>query len=158
LVNSASVEYRVIDRKRFAVFMAVLLIIVSPGVWIGLDHLAAYAQNLEELAAAEPAEAAEIFARLQWTLVISNGAVLVLLAAVIIRHGWRGWRTASMPPIGSWILEGQRTWTGDAAVRIAQFTMIVGALLAIMAVASSWILWGLVDTLIAQAQEASRTL
>jgi hypothetical protein len=52
-----------------------------------------------------------------------------------------------MPPKGSWILEGQRIWTGESAVRVAQFTIVVGALLAVLAVVSSLILWSLGDTL-----------
>ncbi len=70
--------------------------------------------------------------------------MLPLLSILNIWHGWRGWRTASMPPKGTWILEGQRKWTGESAVRIAQFTITVGALLAVL---SPFILWSLGDTL-----------
>jgi len=142
-----SAEYRVIDRKKFAVVMAVLLSVVAVGVWVSLDHLAEYAEKLEELAAAEPLEAAATLTRLMRTLAILNGIVLSLLAILIIWHGWRGWRTASMPPKGSWILAGQRTWTGKSAMRIAQFTITVGALLGVLALVSSLILWSLGDTL-----------
>jgi uncharacterized membrane protein (DUF485 family) len=142
-----SAEYRVIDRKTFAVVMAVLLSVVAISVWVGLDRLAGYAKQLQELAATEPLKAAATFTQLLRTLAILNGIVLSLLTILIIWHGWRGWRTASMPPKGSWILEGQRTWTGESAVRIAQFTITVGALLGVLAVVSSLILWSLGDTL-----------
>jgi len=127
--------------------MAVLLGVVAIGVWVSLDRLAEYAEQLEELAAAEPLEAAATLTQLLRTLAILNGMVLSSLAILIIWHGWRGWRTASMPPKGSWILEGQRTWTGRSAVRIVQFTITVGALLGVLAVVSSLILWNLGDTL-----------
>ncbi len=142
-----SAKYRVIDRKIFAVIMAILLSVVAVGVWVSLDCLAEYAEQLEELAAAEPLEAAASLTQLLRTLAILNGIVLSLLALLIIWHGWRGWRTASMPPKGSWILEGQRTWTGESAVRIAQFTVTVGAVLGVLAVVSSMILWSLGETL-----------
>ena len=140
------IEYRVLSRKKFAVVMVVLLGVVAVGVWVSLERLAEYARQLQELAAAEPLEAAAALTRLLRTLAILNGIVLSSLAAWIIWHGWRGWRTASMPPKGSWILEGQRTWSGKSAVRIAQFTMTVGALLGVLAVVGSLILWSLGDT------------
>ena len=142
-----SAEYRVIDRKKFAVIMVVLLSIVAVGVWVSLDRLAQYAAQMEALAAAEPLEAAATLTQLARTLAILNGIVLSSLATLIIWHGRRGWRTASMPPKGSWILEGQPTWTGESAVRIAQFTIVIGALLVVLAVAGSLILWSLGDTL-----------
>ncbi len=142
-----STEYRVMNRKKFAVFMVVMLSVVAVSVWVSLDHLAEYTKKLEELAAAEPLEAAGTLTQLLRTLAILNGMVLSLLAMLIVWHGWRGWRTASMPPKGSWILEGQRTWTGESAVRIAQFTITVGALLGVLAVVSSLMLWNLGDRL-----------
>lgn len=139
--------YRIFDRKKFVVIMAVLLSVVAVGVWVGLDRLAEYAKQLEELAAAEPLKAAATLTQLLQTLAILNGIVLSLLAILIIWHGWRGWRTASMPPKGSWILEGQRTWTGESAIRVAHFTIAVGVLLGVLALVSSLILWSVVDTL-----------
>ena len=141
-----SAEYRAINRKKFAVIMVILLSLVAVGVWVGLDRLAEHLEQLEEFAAAEPLEARAILTQ-QWrTLAVINGIVLSAFAALIIWHGWRGWRTASMPPKGSWILEGQRTWAGDSAVRIAKFTIVVGAMLAVLGVASSFILWRVGDS------------
>ncbi len=140
-----STEYRVVDRKKFAVVMAVVLSVAAVAVWVGLDRLAEYSKQLEELAEAEPREAAAILTQLMRTLAILNGAVLSSLAILVMWHGWRGWRTASMPPKGSWILQGQRIWTGKSAVRIARFTITVGGLLGVLAVISSLILWSLGD-------------
>lgn len=139
--------YRIFDRKKFVVIMAILLSVVAAAVWVGLDRVAEYAKQLEELAAAEPLKAAATLTQLLQTLAILNGIVLSLLAIWIIWHGWKGWHTASMPPKGSWILEGQRIWTGESAIRVAQFTIAVGVLLAVLAVVSSLILWSLGDTL-----------
>ena len=135
-----SAEYRVIDRRKFALIMVVLTGFLAVGVWFGLDRVADYVEQLEELNANEPLEAAVTIMQLLRTLAILNGIVLSSLAILIIWHGWRGWQTTSMPPRGSWILEGQRTWSGEPAVRIARFTITVGALLGILAVASSFIL------------------
>ena len=137
--------YRIIDRKKFVVAMTALLSVFAVGVWVSLDSLAEYAEQLEELAASEPLEAAATLTQLLHSLAILNGIVLSSLAILIIWHGWKGWRTASMPPKGTWILEGQRTWTGESAKRVAQFTITVGALLGVLAVVSSLILWGLGD-------------
>lgn len=148
-----SANYRIIGRKKFAVIMVVLLSIVAVGVWVSLDRLAEYGEELEELAVTEPLEAAATLTRLVRTLAILNGLVLSGLALLIIWHGCNGWRSKSMPPRGSWILEGQRTWTGEPAVRIAKFKIAVGALLGVLGVASSLILWNVGDTLVDQTSK-----
>ncbi|AGA91630.1 hypothetical protein Thimo_2938 [Thioflavicoccus mobilis 8321] len=142
-----SAEYKVLSRKTFTVTLAILLSLVAVITRVGLDQLAAYEEQLERLAAAKPVAAAEILSRLLRAFVVLNGAVLAGLTTWIIWHGWRGWRTESMPPKGSWIIEGQRTWTGRAAVRIARFIIAMGGLLGVLAVASSVILWRLADSL-----------
>jgi len=150
-----SAEYRIVDRKKFAVVLVVLLSIFSVGVWVSLDRLAEYAEQLEELAVTEPLEAAASLTQLLRYLAILTGIVLSSLATLIIRQGWRGWRTASMPPKGSWILKGRRIWTGESAVRIAKFTIAVGALLGALGVASSLILWTLGDTVLDQTSKGA---
>ena len=127
--------------------MVALLAALAAPVWLGLDELAEYASRLEELASAEPERAREILTERLRQLAVLNGIVLSALALLIIRHGIRGWRGGFMPPKGAWILEGQRTWSGPPAVRIAQFTVTVGALLGVLAMFSSVVLWRLGDTL-----------
>jgi len=136
-----STDYKVISRKKFAISMVILLSIVSVGVWVSLDRLAEYGEELEELAVTEPLEAAATLEYLTRTLAILNGIVLSSLTVLMIWHGWSGLRSESMPPKGSWILEGQRTWTGESAVRIAKFKIAAGVLLGVLGVASTLILW-----------------
>ena len=93
--------YRIFDRKKFVVIMAVLLGVVAVGVWVGLDRLAEYVKQLEELTATDPAKAAAIITQQPRMLAVLNGILLAVLAALIIWHGLRGLRTASMPPKGS---------------------------------------------------------
>jgi hypothetical protein len=152
-----SAGYRVIERKKFAVIIAVMLCVVAVGVWFVLDLLAEYAERLEELAAVEPLDGAARLTQQVRTLAILNGIVLSSLSMLFIGHGLRGWRTASMPPKGSWILAGQRTWSGESAVRIAKFTIAVGVLLGMLAVVSSLILWALGDTLRDQTWKVSHS-
>lgn len=138
--------YRVINRKKFAVIMVILVSVIAVGVWVSLDRLAEYGKELEELAVTEPIKAAATMKKLTRTLAVLNGIVLSSLAILIIWDGWRGWRSEAIPPKGSWILEGQRTWTGKSAVRIAKFKIAAGVLLGVLGVASSLILWRLGDT------------
>ena len=138
-----STQYRVMDRKRFAVVMVVLVSLLAVGVWISLDRIAEYAEQLKSLAVTDPAGAAASATQLMRILAILNGLVLGALTILIIWHGWSGWRAEAMPPPGSRILAGQRTWTGESAVRIAKFNIVAGALLGVLAVASSLILWSL---------------
>ena len=146
-----SVNYRIIDRKKFTIVMVVLLSIVAVGVWVSLDHFAEYKEQLEELAVTEPLAAVAAIKQLVRALAFLNGIVFSSFAILIIWHGLTGVRTASMPPKGSWILDGQHTWTGEPAVRIAKFTIAVGALLGVLALVSSWVMWNLGDTVVGQA-------
>jgi len=139
--------YRIFDRKKFVVIMVILLSVVAIGVWVGLDRLADYAKQLEELTETDPAKATAIVTHKLRMLAVLNGILLAGLAVLIIWHGLSGLRTASMPPKGSWILEGQRIWSGQSAVRIAKFTITVGALLAVLALISSLTLWRIGSTL-----------
>ena len=143
------------DRKRFAVVMVVLVSIVAVGVWISLDRIAEYAKQLENLAVTDPAAAAATATQLMRTLAILNGLVLGSLTVMIIWHGWSGWRAEAMPPPGSWILAGQRTWTGESAVRVAKFKIVVGALLGVLAVASSLTLWNLGERVVDAASKGA---
>ena len=128
------------------------------GIGCVLDRLAEYAEQLRALAEAEPLKAGPALTQLVRTLAILNGIVLSVFATLIIWHGLKGRRTASMPPRGSWILEGQRTWTGESALRIAQFTIVVGAILAVLGVASSLALWRFGETFTDQALKQSAEL
>lgn len=150
-----SAQYRVMDRKRFAVVMVVLVSILAVGVWLSLDRIAEYAEQLEDLAVTDPTGAAATTTQLMRILAILNGLVLGSLTIIIIWHGWTGWRAEAMPPPGSWILAGQRTWTGESAVRIAKFKIVVGALLGVLAVASSLILWSLGEWVVDAASKGA---
>ncbi len=141
-----SANYKVMSRKTFAAIMVVLLSILAVGVWLGLDRLADYGDELQELAVTQPFVAAAAITQLLRALAILNAIVFCALALLIVRHGWSGWRSEFMPPKGSWILEGQRTWAGEPAVRIAKFKIAVGALLGVLGIVGSLMLWRLGDT------------
>ncbi len=136
-------QYRILARHHFVIAMIALICPLAVGVWLGLDQLDSYLAKLEQLAATAPNEAGLKLKQFGESIAIANAVVLTLFAALIIRHGWRGWQSQAMPPRGSWIIEGQRTWAGEHAVRIAQFTVAVGVILMILGVASSALLWDL---------------
>ena len=93
-----SINYRVIGRREFAVVMAILLSVVAVGIWVSLDHVAEYKEEIEKLAITEPLAAAALMKQLVQAFAILNGTVLSLFAMLVVRHGLAGWRTASMPP------------------------------------------------------------
>lgn len=143
-----SADYKILDRKKFAAAMVIPLGLVAVGVWVSLDWFAQYLEGLAALAEDEPQRVAATVKQLTRALAVVNGIVLFSFSALIIWHGRRGLRTAAMPPKGSWILEGQRTWAGEPALRIARFTIAVGAMLAVIGIPSTWLLWRLGDTLL----------
>ena len=145
------------SRKKFAVVMIVLLGVAAIAVWIGLDYVAGYVGQMEEPAAADPAAATAATSKLMRIVAIANGVVLSAFALLIVWHGRRGLRSESMPPTGSWILQGQRTWSGKPAVRIAKFTIAVGVILGVLGIASSSVLWSLGESVMDRAAKGTYT-
>ena len=125
--------YRVLSRKRLILpFLAVLTLSVL-SLWIGIQWLEALSARQSELLAADPGQAALELADSLRFIAAVNAMVLLAGAGLLSRYGVRGIRTESMPPVGSWVIEGQRIRTGPKAVMVARLMVAAAGLLVVVA-------------------------
>jgi len=136
-------SHRVLSRPKAAAFVVVLLAVVAALLWLAMDWIDAYQRYMSGLQASSPELAVTVLANHLRLFSILQAVPLWLFAAYLAWHAHKGIRTESMPPLGSWIVEGQRIRTGRQAVRIAQFLIVLAALLAIAAVAAAVLLWNI---------------
>jgi len=139
--------YRVVPRARAAAIGIALFAAAAIVVWFAIRWMNASALEFGRLFEQTPGQAAlEIVRRLRLYAWLYGGSLLGIAA-------WIAWmaariiRTQRLPPPGSWIVEGQRTWEGDAALRRGKILRLVSAALALMAGALFVTLWRLAGTI-----------
>lgn len=139
--------YRVVPRAKAAGIGIGLLVAAVIVVWFAIRWMSASTVEFERLFEQTPEQAAvEIVRRLRLYAWLYGGSLLGIAA-------WIAWmaarivRTQRMPPPGSWIVEGQRTWEGAAAVKRGRILRIVAAALALLAGGLFVTLWRLAGTI-----------
>lgn len=139
--------YRVMSRATAAWIGAVLLAVAALVVWLLIQKMRASSLEFGALYDQSPADAAiEIVRRVHRLAWIYGGSLLAIAA-------WLGWmasraiRARCMPPPGSWIIEGQRTWVGDAALRRGRILLASAGVLALIALGFFGALWRLAATI-----------
>ena len=137
--------YRVLSRKRLILPFLALLALSVLSLWIGIQWLEALSARQSELLAADPGQAALELADSLRFIAAVNAMVLLAGAGLLSRYGVRGIRTESMPPVGSWVIEGQRIRTGPKAVMVARLMVAAAGLLVVVAGAGALVLWRLAE-------------
>lgn len=139
--------YRVVSRAAAAWIGAVLLAVAALVVWFLIQKMRASSVEFGALYDRSPADAAiEVVRRVHLLAWIYGGSLLAIAA-------WLGWmasraiRAQRMPPPGSWIIEGQRTHEGDAALRRGRILLACAAVLALVALGLFGALWRLAATI-----------
>ena len=139
--------YRVVPRATAAGIGIGLFAAAAIVVWFAIRWMNASTVEFERLFEQTPEQAAlEIVRRLRMYAWLYGGSLLAIAA-------WIAWmaariiRTQRMPPPGSWIVEGQRTWEGTAAVKRGRILRIVAAALALLAGGLFVTLWRLAGTI-----------
>jgi hypothetical protein len=134
-------SYRVLSRKLAAVIGALLLAAAAVIVWFVLQKMRASTADLGVLYDQSPEQAAiEVVRRVRIYAWLFGGS-LFAIAAWIAWMASRIIRTARMPPPGSWIVEGQRTWEGDTAIKRGRYLGYLAGALALLAVGLFVMLW-----------------
>jgi hypothetical protein len=133
--------YRVISRATAAWIGAALVALAALVVWYLIQKMRAASLEFGALFDQSPVGAArEIVRRLHFYAWVYGGSLLAIAA-------WLAWiavraiRSQSMPPPGSWIIEGQRTHVGDPALRrgrILLYSALAFALIAVGLFVSLW--------------------
>lgn len=136
-------QYRILKKADAAVLLAVLLL-GGMGIVLAVSGWAdTYTARMSALAEIDPNDAAAVLARQLRIVAVLNGTVILVFAVFISWYGFRGVRTRSMPPVGAWIIEGQRVRTGPRAVMVSKAMVVGAAVLAVLAIASTFIFWEL---------------
>ena len=102
-----------------------------------------FSERMSELVATAPDKAGAELAQYLRIGSVLNGILILAFAFFVSWYGLKGIRTQSMPPIGSWIVEGQQVRRGTKAIAISKLVVALGGLMALRGVASSMILWRL---------------
>ena len=140
-------RHRVLSRSKAMVLVGFVLAIGALLVWASMAWIRSYGDGLAILEAMAPDEAAIKLAQDLKTFAIVTLIGLLALSAAVVWYGARALRSQSIPPIGSWIVEGQHVRTGREA-RTAAWVLIGFALLvALCSFALAAIVWSLAGTL-----------
>jgi len=144
--------YRVVPKAKAAGIGIGLLVVAAIVVWSAIRWMNASTVEFERLFEQTPEQAAmEIVRRLRLYAWMYGGSLLGIAA-------WIAWmaariiRTQRMPPPGSWIVEGQRTWEGGAAIKRGRCLAYFAGVLALLAVGLFVTLWMLAGTIVVPAQ------
>ena len=144
--------YRVLPRSK-AIGLGILLLAAScVVVWFTIRWMNASTDATARLFEQTPEQAAtEIVRRLRLYAWLYGGSLLGI-ATWIAWMALRIIRTARMPPPGSWIVEGQRTWEGGAAIKRGRCLAYFAGVLALLAVGLFVTLWMLAGTIVVPAR------
>ena len=139
--------YRVVSRRAM---LAVLVTGFCGGIlalWLSMESLNVYSAWVTELVYSDPERAIiELTADLK-LMAAFHGVPIWIAAALLFSYGYRGIQTRSMPPVGSWVVEGQRIRTGSEAVLVAKLMVGAAAVLALLVAGTSLLIWTLADEL-----------
>jgi hypothetical protein len=144
--------YRVLPRAKAALIGALLLASATVIVWFVIQKMRASTADLGVLLDQSPEQAAaEVVLRVRIYACLYGGC----LFAIAIWIAWiamRVIRTGRMPPPGAWIVQGQRTWEGNAAVKRGKFLAYFAGALAMLSASLFAALWRLAATVMDTGQ------
>lgn len=144
-------DYRIIARTRAAAIVALVAAGGALVVWLATGWMASYAEQMGTLFDRDPERARAELVRDVRIVAIVTATLLFALAAWLWRYGIRSMRCRAMPPPGSWIVAGQRTWTGEAAVRRAQLLLAASAVVLLLGLVAAAMMWRLPGVLLGGA-------
>jgi hypothetical protein len=139
--------YRVIEKKKAVALVAIGFCVGALIIWIGMGWVDAFSERMSDLVRAAPEKASAQLAKYLRIGAVLNSLLIIGVAFFASWYGFRGIRTESMPPVGSWIVEGQRVHKGPKAIMISKLMVAVSVLMALLAVAGAFILWRLAGQL-----------
>ena len=106
-------------------------------VWLGSVWVELYTDQISELLDGNPDKARIRIIRDFELIAVATGAI----TAFLLWYGLKGLRTQSMPPRDSWVIEGQRIWTGTDAVFHAKIVLVTSAIFWLLGIVAAGILW-----------------
>ena len=135
--------HRVIQKSHLVRVSLLIFGIAVVGGGLLVSTVAGYLNVLEEMAQADPVQAAQ---RVRFVLQVALVATVVIAVAVgsyVSVHGYRAVRSECFPPPGTWIVEGRPVHTGSKARRLGWAQTVLGILMAGVACAAVYSTWAL---------------
>ena len=140
-------------RKTAIVLTALFVGVCAMGVSVGLSWVERYSDQMSELVDESPEQAQARMVRDARMIAVAAGAVTSALSVFLFWYGIRGLRTQSMPPAGSWIVEGQPIRIGPDAVLRAKLLLVMSAVLCLLGIVAAAMLWRLPEVLLTGGPE-----
>ena len=134
-------QYRIVTRGKAAALLAAVAIVGGLLLWFALGWVEAAAERTLRLIQSSPrGGAAEMASQLR-LIGIVNGLVLCSFAAYLGWFAYRGIKTASVPPVGSWVLRGRKILSGRKAVLAGRWLLGLAGVLAVAALGLGLAAW-----------------
>jgi hypothetical protein len=140
-------DYRVMTRSTAMSMAASALAVGAVLVWASMIWIESYGDRLSALQALSPQDAAAKLAGDLRTFAVAQLVVLVAFGLFLVWYGRKALRSRSMPPTGSWVIQGQHIRKGRSATTAASALIACAALLIALAGVSAFLLWRLAATI-----------
>jgi hypothetical protein len=123
--------YRVLTRPQAAAIVAGLLALGAIVLWLGLIWVDVYTASFDLLMLSDPEAATAALVLHLKILAIAQILPLTAFSAFMLWYCGRAIATQSLPPLGAWVVEGQRIRTGAGAIRNARVLLALTVMLAV---------------------------
>ena len=139
--------YRVMTRLQAFLILGAILALGALAVWLGSAWIDGYLARMDALQRTNPNEAVETMVRYLKVLAFVQLRPLVAFCAFMIWYCRRAIATQSLPPAGSWIVEGQRIRSGVSAVRRARIALALTGVIAIAGIVAAVYVYAIATSL-----------
>lgn len=139
--------YRVITRFQAYTMVAVIFALGALAVWLSTVWLDGYLARMDAVMRSNAQEAADSMVAVLKVIAFIHVAPLFAFCAFMLWYCRRAIATQSLPPAGSWIVEGQPIRTGASAVRSAWIALALTGIVAIAGIAASVYIYSLASSL-----------
>jgi hypothetical protein len=123
--------YRVLTRPQAAAIVAGILALGAIVLWLGLIWVDVYTASFDLLMLSDPEAATAALVLHLKILAIAQILPLTAFSAFMLWYCGRAIATQSLPPLGAWVVEGQRIRTGAGAIHNARVLLVLTAMLAV---------------------------
>lgn len=127
-----TLPYRTLTKFQAVGLVTGILALGGVVLWLGMQWVERYTARFDALRLTDPEAARAALILHLKILAIVQILPLTAFSGFMIWYCGRAIATESMPPIGAWIVEGQRIRTGPGAVRSARVLLGLTAVLAVL--------------------------
>jgi len=123
--------YRIMTRPQAAALFCAIAALGAAVVWVSNIWIGNYLEHIDSLRRTSPQAAlAAMIVHLK-ILALIQIPPLAAFTAFMIWYARRAIDSQSLPPVGAWIVAGQRIRTGDDAVRYARILLALTSVIAV---------------------------